>query len=89
MEAIDVWEVARRASFIGEALLILLVGKLVRDLLALARGYKTAEIITVKDNAAAAIDLGGFMLRIVPYFLEKMGSCIIAAHFSGFSQAVL
>ena len=35
------------------------------------------------------LDLGGFMLRIVPYLLEKMGSCIIAAHFSGFSQAVL
>ena len=76
MEAIDVWEVARRASFIGEALLILLVGKLARDLLAMARGYKTAEIITVKDNAAAAIDLAGFMFALA---IGLVGSIIISA----------
>ncbi len=76
MEAIDIWDVARRASFVVEALAILLVGKLLRDGLALARGYKTAELITVKDNPAAAIDLAGYILALT---LGLVGSILISA----------
>lgn len=76
MDEIEVWQAVRRGSFILEALAIVLVGKLARDLLALARGYKTAEIITVKDNVAAAIDLSGFMLALV---LGLVGSIIVSA----------
>ncbi len=76
MDAVDIWEVARRGSFIIEALAILLVGKLVRDALSMARGYKPAELITVKDNPAAAIDLAGYVLALT---LGLVGSIIISA----------
>ncbi len=76
MDAMDIWEVARRGSFVLEALAILLVGKLLRDALALARGYKPAELITVKDNPAAAVDLAGYVLALT---LGLVGSIIISA----------
>jgi len=69
-------ELARRASFVAEAMAIVVVGKMFRDLVLLARGYKPAELLTVKDNHAAAIDLSGFLLALV---VGVLGSLVISS----------
>jgi uncharacterized membrane protein YjfL (UPF0719 family) len=76
MEGIDYIEVARRGSFVLEGLVILFVGKLFRDLLSLARGYKTSELLTVHDNPAAAIDLCGYLVGLM---LGVLGSLVVSS----------
>lgn len=76
MESFDLLDLARRASFIAEALALLLVGKLIRDALSMARGYKPSEIITVKDNPAAAIDLAGFLFALA---VGLVGSIVVSS----------
>lgn len=76
MEGIDLMEVARRGSFVLLGLVILFVGKLVRDLFALSRGYKTSELLTVHDNPAAAIDLCGYLVGLM---LGVLGSLVVSS----------
>jgi len=69
-------ELLIRAAFIAEALLLIVVGKLVRDLLLLARGYKPGELLAVRDNHAAAVDLAGFLIALV---FGILGSLVISS----------
>ena len=49
-----------RVSFLLEAVALLFVAKVIRDLLLLRKGYRADEQITTQDNFAASIDLCGF-----------------------------
>jgi len=66
----------RVGSFLVEGWVLVVLGKLARDAVALARGYRVNEIIGLKDNAAAAIDLCGFLGGLV---LGLLGSVVVAS----------
>ncbi len=76
IEGIDLMEVVRRGSFVLEGILVLYVGKLARDAVLMARGYKVTEILTVQDNPAAAIDLCGYLLGLV---VAVLGSLVVSS----------
>ena len=66
-----------RFSFLIEAVVLLFVAKLFRDLLLLRRGYRVDQQITESDNLAASIDLSGFLLGTVIALLD---SFVIEGH---------
>ncbi|MFZ4578489.1 MAG: DUF350 domain-containing protein [Myxococcota bacterium] len=65
MTAADWQALGYSASFLVLALAIVYVGKLARDAIALLRGHKMGEILTTKDNPAAAIEVSGYLLGLV------------------------
>ena len=48
-----------------EGIALIYIGKLIRDLFYMARGYKLVELITEKDNFAASIELCGFLFAMI------------------------
>lgn len=76
MDSDHLLDLARRGSFIAEALALIVVGKMIRDFLLMARGYRPNELLAVRDNHAAAVDLAGFLLALV---LGILGSLVIGS----------
>ncbi len=68
--------VLRVGTFLVETMIIVFLGKLARDGLALLRGYRVSEIITVRDNPAAAIDLCGYLFALV---IGLVGSVVVSS----------
>lgn len=60
-----------RMGFLFEALALLFIAKVVRDLLLLRKGYRTDQHITEHDNVAASIDLAGFLLGTMIALLDS------------------
>lgn len=76
MESIAAAESALRiGTFLIEAVILVYVGKLARDGLSLMRGYRVNEIITVRNNVAAAIDLCGYLAGLV---IGLLGSVVVS-----------
>jgi uncharacterized membrane protein YjfL (UPF0719 family) len=69
--SIDWTMIAWRAGLIAEALALLFIAKVARDLLLLRRGYRVDEQLTQRDNLAAAVDLAAFMLACVVALLDS------------------
>ena len=53
-----------RVSFLLEAVALLFVAKVIRDLLLVRKGYRADDQITTHDNLAASIDLCGFLAHL-------------------------
>lgn len=60
-----------RIGFLLEALALLFIAKVIRDLLLLRKGYRTDQQITEYDNVAASIDLSGFLLGSMIALLDS------------------
>jgi len=69
--SIDWVMIAWRASLIAEALALLFIAKVARDLMLLRRGYRVDAQLTERDNLAAAVDLAAFMLACVVALLDS------------------
>jgi len=77
MPDLDYFEIFRRIGFLVEGIALIYIGKLIRDLFYMARGYKLVEMITKKDNLAASIELCGFLFAMI---MATMNSIIVRHH---------
>ena len=64
MPDIDYLELFGRIGFLLEGICLVFVGKFLRDLFYLARGYELKSLITSETGPAAAVDLCGFLLAM-------------------------
>jgi uncharacterized membrane protein YjfL (UPF0719 family) len=73
---IDWIGIGHSAAFLLATLLIVFVGKLLRDALARLRGHDVDASITLHDHAASAIDQSAFLLAVA---LGVIGSLVLRA----------
>jgi uncharacterized membrane protein YjfL (UPF0719 family) len=69
--SIDWSLIAWRGGLIAEALALLFIAKVSRDLMLLRHGYRVDQQLTERDNLAAAVDLSAFMLACVIALLDS------------------
>ena len=64
--------IGTRALFLIEAFVVLLIGKFIRDMILLRKGFRFDQQLTKDDNLAVAIDLAGFLLGLTIALLDAL-----------------